>query len=345
MSDTATTPGFDPLTLLTRDLKASAATLAPAEARYLVDAYYTIQEDRIRAGGQIRAMNESGEPHAVIVWLGENTARLEMNIRKALDAYTMTRPAGVWMRSITGIGPVIAAGLLAHIDIEKAPTAGHIWSFAGLNPDVRWGKGEKRPWNARLKVLCWKLGESFKKVSGNESDVYGKIYRERKALELERNSTGAFAAQAAESLATRDIKDKELKATYLAGFLPAGRLDLRATRYAVKLFLAHLHHVLFELRFDSPPPKPYVVEHLGHAHIIGPPNWPLAGKGESTAGQKRAGTPESTVKNERAASSERTVEAKRAVAHESAVVPKRAVTTKSTARRERAVKPKQHRTR
>src|SRR5581483_161544 len=125
-----------------------------------------------------------------------------------------------------------------HIDIEKAPTAGHIWRFAGLDPTLRWlgregakqimrsaeecdeddaaltpeelaeydrvvgeptGRAEltraqilaisritnrrfgnllrvardasgrvtaesmtkalaKRPWDARLKVLCWKIG-------------------------------------------------------------------------------------------------------------------------------------------------------------------------------------------
>jgi hypothetical protein len=44
--------------------------------------------------------------------------------------------------------------LLARIDIVKAPTAGHIWRYAGLDPTVRWNKGEKRPWNAGLKVLC-----------------------------------------------------------------------------------------------------------------------------------------------------------------------------------------------
>ena len=37
-----------------------------------------------------------------------------------------------------GIGPVIAAGLLANIDIKQAPTVGHIWRFAGLDPTNKW---------------------------------------------------------------------------------------------------------------------------------------------------------------------------------------------------------------
>ena len=60
--------------------------------------------------------------------------------------------------------------------------ASGIDASAGLDPTVTWGKGERRPWNAELKVLCWKLGDSFVKVSNKEGALYGRIYRERKAL-------------------------------------------------------------------------------------------------------------------------------------------------------------------
>ena len=54
----------------------------------------------------------------------------------------------------------------------------------------------KRPWNAALKTLCWKLGESFVKVQSNEADVYGKLYAQRKAEEIIKNEAGDFADQA-----------------------------------------------------------------------------------------------------------------------------------------------------
>jgi hypothetical protein len=57
--------------------------------------------------------------------------------------------------------------------------------------------------------------------------------------------------------------------------LPPARIHRRAVRYAVKLFLAHYHHVAYEVEFGEPPPKPYVIEHLGHVDFIGPPNWPM----------------------------------------------------------------------
>ena len=95
----------------------------------------------------------------VLRWLEGNAETLENSIKSALDKYSASHAVGAWARSVVGVGPVICAGLLAHIDITKAPTAGHIWNYAGLNPSVSWEKGQKRPWNAALKTLCWKLGE------------------------------------------------------------------------------------------------------------------------------------------------------------------------------------------
>ena len=96
------------------------------------------------------------------------------------------------MLSITGIGPVIAAGMIANIDIKKCQTAGAIWKFAGLDPTVEWKKGQKRPWNADLKTLCWKLGQSFLKVQSNSNAFYSRLYLERKEYETEKNEKGDY---------------------------------------------------------------------------------------------------------------------------------------------------------
>jgi hypothetical protein len=267
---------LDPLERLSRDLKASARLLTPSQARYLVDFYYQMQEYRIRAAAQDRAFNESGEPHELVTWVLGAMQTLENDIRRALDSYSESDPVGVWAKSIHGIGPVIAAGLLAHIDIEKAPTVGHIWRFAGLDPTTKWEKKTKRPWNAQLKVLCWKAGESFIKVSNSPKDTYGHVYAERKVWEQDRNERGEYAEQAAGVLEAKKIsKDTEAYKWYSQGKLPPAHIHARARRYAVKLFIAHYHHVAYECRYGVPPPKPYVLEHLGHAHYIAPPNWPM----------------------------------------------------------------------
>jgi Transposase IS116/IS110/IS902 family len=264
-----------PLQKLTRDLRTAARTLTVQEVRYLVDAYYQMQRDRIRAFHQARQASDHEEPHEVIRWLQDNTALLERHIKSALDAYTDADQVGRWSKSIVGIGPVIASGLLAHIDITRAPTVGHIWRYAGLDPTLSWERGQKRPWNASLKRLCFLIGESFVKVSGHEHDVYGKVYLQRKALEVERDAAGAFADQAAISLQEKTWKrDTQTRQHYEAGHLPPARLHLRAQRYAVKLFLSHWHHVAYSLHFDAPPSKPYILTQPGHVHAIPVPNWP-----------------------------------------------------------------------
>lgn len=261
---------------LTKDLRNAARILSATEARFLVDAYYAMQRDRIRAGHQERTLAQGEEPHDVMQWLMSQRFTLEKQIARALDAYSAASVPGQWARSIVGIGPIITAGLIAHIDIKQCPTVGHIWRFAGLDPTMKWEKGKRRPWNGELKRLCWLIGESFVKVSNNENDIYGKIYAQRKALEISRNEAGQFSDQAAAALQAKKWgDDTATRKHYEAGHLPPARIHLRAERYAVKLFLSHLHHVMYETEFGEKPPKPYILTQPNHAHYIGPPNWPM----------------------------------------------------------------------
>lgn len=261
---------LQPVIRLSKDLANASKTLTPHEARYLVDAYYIMQDSRIRSKAQIRSMEETAEPHEVLQWLFTQDHTLENQIKRALDRWTDGQYMGVWAKAIVGIGPVISAGLLAHIDITQAPTVGHIWRFAGLDPTTVWEKKQKRPYNAKLKTLCaFKLGESFVKVQNNDNDIYGKVYVKRKQLEQERNDAGLFKAQAEHILATRKI-DKKTDAykAYSVGKLPPAQIHARARRYAVKLFLSHYHAEAYRNHFGKEPPLPYPIAHLDHAHLI-----------------------------------------------------------------------------
>lgn len=297
--------GFEAIERLSRDIRSAAMILTRQEVRYLVDSYYIMQENRKRTANQIRAMEDSGEPHRVINWLYQNAFTLEKNVKSALDAYSANQKLGIWARSQMGIGPVIASGLLAHIEFQPwkcakvkvspknkpchpddpctedckridVATVGHIWRFAGLDPTMKWEKGQKRPWNARLKVICWYMGESFVKVSGKDDAFYGKIYAKRKELEVANNEAGKFAEQAAERVSTVGKGTDAYKA-YSKGKLPPAHVHARAKRYAVKLFLSHYHQRGREM-LGLPVPNPYPIEHLGHVHFIEPPK-PLNQKG------------------------------------------------------------------
>ena len=341
---------------LTRDLRDAAITLSDTEARFLTDAYYTIQEDRKRSGNQILAMEN--EPHSLLQWFFDQNATLEAQLKGALDKYSSSKPIGQWMKSQYGIGPVIAAGLMAHIDIKKAPTAGHIWSFAGLDDEAMWlgskkagdaikafvkekdkidaeklvaiargldgspkwlcrravraasgvelpfkgldhmtdekyvevflGSNEvtvkdvisalsKRPWNASLKTLCWHIGQSFMKFSNRDDCFYGKLYRQQKMKYVAKNENGDYADQAAKLLPKFD-KATEAYGHLKGGKLPPAQIDARARRWVVKIFLAHVHDIWWELDTGTPPPSPYPIKHLGHVHVIEPPNKPIRTK-------------------------------------------------------------------
>lgn len=306
---------------LTRDLAQAATTLTDAEARFLVDAYYMMQENRIRAANQVRALGDSVEPHSVVRWISEQSRTLENQVLRALDKYTDAQALGRWARDIVGIGPVLSAGLLSHIDI-KVPSVGHVWRFAGLDSTSRWvstddaedwiasqsvdmeliakaakhfGRTTKtlirfattdkdgeaipltkkslakaisrRPFNARLKVLCWKIGKSFVMVSGNDKDIYGHVYLERKAYEQAKNEKSDYVDRAAAMMKAR--KNHKQSAIYKTGKLPPGHIDARCRRYAVKLFLAHYWETGRTLG-GLPVPLPYPIQHLGHAHKIEP---------------------------------------------------------------------------
>ena len=267
---------IEELDRLTQEVRDQAAKLGPKEVRFLVDTYYQLQERRKGSANQERSLVESEEKNVLVGYFVKLDAYSEKKIKQMLQAYAEGKQDASWAMSIRGIGPVIAAGLAAHIDISMAPTVGHIWRFAGLDPTLTWDKGQKRPWNANLKTLRWKIGESFVKVKNHESDIYGKIYDTRKRLEEERNEAGLFADQAKAKLERYKIDKKtEAYKAYSKGKLPPGHIHSRAKRYAVKLFLAHYHHVSFELHYGKPPPKPFVIEHLGHAHYKAPPNWPM----------------------------------------------------------------------
>jgi hypothetical protein len=260
------------ITKLSRDLRNAAKTMGVQEARYFVNAYYDLQDYRIAAANQQRQLVKAEAPSEFIAWLNHNLETLEKQIHGILDKWSSAQYMGEWARQIVGIGPVISAGLIANIDITAAPTVGHIWRFAGLDPTVKWEKGEKRPWNASLKRLCWIIGESFVKVSGNPRDHYGKFYQERKAYEARRNDAGElapFAKQRLEENKRRKRKlDAGLVAIFESGKLPQIALHERAKRWAVKLFLAHWFEEAYRHHYGQEPPKPYPIAILGHAHKI-----------------------------------------------------------------------------
>lgn len=408
------------------------------EIRYLVDYYYQKQDDRKTKYSQLRAIGngvDSGQEdnNSALEWLAMSTKNEEVQIKNMLDIWTNSLPVGRWMKDVVGIGPVIAAGLMAYFDVTSAPHYNSFHSYAGLNDNrIPWlGKekaaalvkdimkeytdimdervhdferlcdmegneitvlkksmaklsklfGEdlfsltanilagketesaldskqqkalntftsqlpsgvisrylntgleelcnlchyinnpniltsytiaiaenksgrnstsiynglkivrdskkagkksyytkddlesylaKPPYNKSLKVLCWKIGDSFVKRCNNDKSLYGRLYKYRKAYEIQKNLNGEYAEFAAKTLASKNFKDKETIEIYKSGRLPLGHIENRARRYAVKIFISHVYEAMYIDYYHKCPPKVYPISMLGHVDYIPP---------------------------------------------------------------------------
>lgn len=275
-SDITDTFDFPMFNTLARDVRTLSVDLDANSTRLIVDAYYTLQENRMAFAAQSRELQKIESPHELVAFLSHNLQIMEKALKYPLQKFAESSVAGEWAISQYGIGPVLAAGLGAHIDITKAPTAGSVWRYAGLDPTQKWEKGQKRPYNAELKTLCWKIGQSFMKFSGKEQCFYGQLYKQDKARRVAKNQAGDYADFAKEILETKNFKANQTRAKLETGALSDAQIDAQARRFAVKIFLSHYHAVAFQAHHGEPAPRPYIIAHGDHVHEIAIPGNPFA---------------------------------------------------------------------
>lgn len=336
------------LASISKDVKQSVVSISRNEIRFLVDSYYQRQDVRKASANQVRSLkqgydsdgtnNTENEIPMALEWLTANQKNEEAQLKKMLETYAKNDPVGQWLLSIVGIGPVIAAGLLAYFDIDKCNHFNQFHSYAGLNDNnnpwlgkdkakaevTNWlnehpeedpknltdeiviyicgkyhrtyetsikqaydskelEKGKKvltkssveswlakPPYNKELKTLCWKIGESFLKVSNKENSLYGKLFKQRMAYEKANNEAGKYANEAAKKLATCKITDKKTREIYESGKLTEGHILSRVKRYTVKIFIAHLFEAMWWNKYHTDPPCCYAIQFLGHTDYIAP---------------------------------------------------------------------------
>ena len=324
--------GLDALGKLSKDLKNASLTLNRAEIRYLVDLYYQIQKYRTAMSKQADSMQE--EPHELFDHFKNQAYTIEDQIKVAMRTFTENHPVGKWMLSNKGVGEITAAGLIAYIDIERARTAGAIWSYAGMDPNREWlgreksekivseviekhAEGKKRPvitdmmlaeisiltgwktsylressindkgkiskdalvkavskipYNASFKVLCWKIGQNFLKQKNKKDAFYAQLIQPRLDYENKKNLLLDYKDQAEKKLRECKIKSEVVLPFYEKGMLPPGHIQQRALNHAVKIFLSHVHHVMYCHHYKELPPVPFAIAHMGHTDMIEVPN-------------------------------------------------------------------------
>ena len=294
--------------------------------KMLVSTYYEQQKARIALRNRMRAI-ESGEKKGnmnICNWLLKGHAVMEAGCKQTLELILRNSEVGQWLLQITGIGPVIAAGCLAHFNIEGRQYASQFVSYAGLNDNNtpfigrigaekamkqvmaqfpeeveageftddmaieftriigrrfeyvrehgfdeatgKWNKAQmiasaaKIPYNAALKMLMWKIGQSFFMNCHNPKSLYGAIYVDRKIYETEKNNRLEYKEQAEKALSTKSYgKDTIAYGEYSQGRLPKQHIDMRARRYAVTKFVCHLFEEMFRVHNNKPAPIYYIL--------------------------------------------------------------------------------------
>lgn len=128
----------------------------------------------------------------------------------------------------------------------------------------------KPPYNIKLKVLMWKIGESFIKVS-NRGSMYGELYKERKEYETRKNENLEYKDQAAKALRAKNYSKNSIAYSYyIKGMLPPAQIAARAKRWTVKIFVEHVFEAMYIYKNGELPPIVFPISRLGHVDYIKP---------------------------------------------------------------------------
>jgi len=207
-----------------------------------------------------------------------------------------------WLIDVNGIGPCLAGGLMAWVDIAACPHVSSLWKYLGMSviidkhvcsacgaersddaaevcPDceAKWRpvghaekvkRGEKAGYNPKGKVLCFKIGDSFVKQKG----VYRNLYDTTRAqIEGRIAANGGFCGK----------KHMEGGKLINGGKCFDAHVFAMSKRKTVKLFLSHVFCVWRTLRgLPVTPPHIFNPERMGEkAHSMASFVPPLRDKG------------------------------------------------------------------
>lgn len=156
--------------------------------------------------GILRAIGRGGTlgPVPMLGAAYQRYVREERELRAGFATLLEGHPAWDWLRQVRGIGPTLAARLLARLRIERAPTPSAFWRYCGLGTDAvatidpggtcgatrvarvaqpRLRRGERSTYSPSAKAVCYLIGLSLMR----QGSAYKTYYRERRAgLEVTR---------------------------------------------------------------------------------------------------------------------------------------------------------------
>lgn len=155
-------------------------TDAEIVARALVDLRdRVIQKARIGFNNRLAAMDRADDTTTyrpmIEAWY-ERFADLEADLDRDIGRIARDLPIVQTMTNVKGLGKTLAVKAAAMIDIRRADTVSALWKYAGYGVTNgerdRLVKGEKSPYNKRLKTTCYLVGTSFLRTGSPYRRVY-----------------------------------------------------------------------------------------------------------------------------------------------------------------------------
>lgn len=211
-----------------------------------------IQKGRIQFGNRVSALERGADnghgPQLLIAekW-AERFAQIEVELDTDIAKEVANYPIYEYVSEVKGIGPMLAAKMIAMIDIGNSPTISALWRYSGYavidGERERPVKGEKLHYNKRLKSTLYLIGSSFLKCSS----PYRSIYDSAKEYYVANRT---------------NRQDGEEDWTKL-------HIHRAAMRKMVKIFLSHLWVTWRQLE-GLPISMPYVHAKLAHEHYYEP---------------------------------------------------------------------------
>lgn len=271
------------------------------EIKRLVDVYYDVQDVRIRTANRLRSAMPSKAETEHEGELKRIETKIKNEIETHIENIPIyTR----WLKHVKGVGPCIAGSLIGNLavkfikvdkleectEIERKyalktknkkylipavrrinefTNVAKLWRYCGQGvtengiAECR-KKGKTISYNPTMKVLCWKIGESFVK---QKNSFYREQYEQFRKHEDEHWTIEKESQYIAKRKRLGYIKktfkpEKAIKAHRFA----------RSKRKTIKMFLAHLFDKWWKLD-GLEPPKPYAFSFLGHSGYVEAPSY------------------------------------------------------------------------
>lgn len=126
------------LTRPTGDIRIAAVDMSMVEARLVLRQFLELQPAQMSTKAHYKNLVKAGHTNSVMRFVKNSTEYVRTyQYKELLDIWTEKFPEARWAKSIFGIGSIIAAGLVCHIDFNKVKSPSSITQHAGQAPNSR----------------------------------------------------------------------------------------------------------------------------------------------------------------------------------------------------------------